>query len=287
VNRILSVSTAPFDGYDLSVAVREISRLGIEYVEPAFIQGYTDPFGEEAFSPIHARKIKSLLEDAGVFCFALSAHMDLASEKAVDFFKRRMEFAHQLGARVIVTNAAATDIRELFLKNIATLAKMAESLGLVIGLENPGDGKPNLVNGGADGAALIREIGSEAVRLNYDFGNVISHFFGRVRPEVDYRDALPFAAHLHIKDVKASEEGWFFTGIGQGSIDYASVLRHLGTDHDSLPISIEIPLRVTRAADASPRRLPKPLPLEQIRKVLQGSVHYVRTLLAQDPAKKG
>ena len=183
MDRILSVSTAPFDGYDLSVAISEIARLGIRYVEPAFIQGYTDPFCEDVFSPANAKRILKLLKEEGVSCFALSAHMDLGSDDAVSIFTRRMEFARQLGAKVIVTNAAPSDSRELFLRNIETLARTAESLDLVIGLENPGDGKPNLVNGGADGAALIRQIGSEPVRLNYDFGNVISHFLRNVDPK--------------------------------------------------------------------------------------------------------
>ena len=51
MDRIISVSTAAFDGYDLSVAIDEISRLGVDHVEMAFIQGYTDPFGEEVFQP--------------------------------------------------------------------------------------------------------------------------------------------------------------------------------------------------------------------------------------------
>ena len=279
MDRILSVSTAPFDGYDLSIAISEIARLGIQYVEPAFIQGYTDPFCEDVFSPANAKRIPKLLQEEGVSCFAFSAHMDLGSDDAVSIFTRRMEFARQLGAKVIVTNAAPSDSRELFLRNIETLARTAESLDLVIGLENPGDGKPNLVNGGADGATLIRQIGSEAVRLNYDFGNVISHFFEKRRPEEDFKDALPYCAHLHIKDVGQNEDGWYFTEIGQGSIDYDSVLKHFATECDSLPVSLEIPLRVTRAKDASPRRGPHPIPIDHIRKTLRNSVDYVKIRL--------
>jgi sugar phosphate isomerase/epimerase len=279
VDRILSVSTAPFDGYDLSVAIAEIARLGIRYVEPAFIQGYSDPFGEEVFSAANAKRISKLLQDGGVSCFAFSAHMDLGSGDAVSIFTRRMEFARQIGAKVIVTNAALAEKRAFFLKNIEALDQTARSLDIVIALENPGDGRPNVINGGTDGALFIRELASDTVRLNYDFGNVLSHFFEKRRPEEDFKDVLPYCAHLHIKDARQNEDGWYFTEIGQGSIDYDSIFRDLATEYDSLPLSIEIPLRVTRAKDASPRRRPHPTPLDHIRRTLRNSVDYVKARL--------
>jgi sugar phosphate isomerase/epimerase len=279
VDRSFSVSTAPFDGYDLSVAISEIARLGIRYVEPAFIQGYTDPFGEEVFSAANAKRISRLLQEGGVSCFAFSAHMDLGSDDAVSIFTRRMEFARRVGAQVIVTNAALAEKRTSLLKNMQRLARTAESLDLVIGLENPGDGRPNVVNGGTDGALFIRELASDAVRLNYDFGNIVSHFFERRRPEEDFKEALPYCAHLHIKDVGGNEDGWYFTEIGRGSIDYDVILKHLSAEHDMLPVSLEIPLRVTRAKDASPRRRLHPIPLDHIHKTLRNSVDYVRARL--------
>jgi sugar phosphate isomerase/epimerase len=287
MNRILSISTAAFDGYELPIALYEISQLGVDYVELAYIQGYTDPFGEEVFSPGNAKRIMDLLCQANLSCFAFSAHMDLAAEGAIDIFTRRMEFAHRVGARLIVSNAGPKEDHDRFMKNMEILIRVAESLNMILGLENPGDGKSNLLNGGKDGAALIRQIGSDRVRINYDFGNVFSHFFGKLRPEEDYREILSLTAHFHIKDVKANEQGWFFTEIGRGSIDYESILPKLEAEHDSIPISLEVPLRVTRASDASPRRLPYPIPLDKIRTVLRNSVDYTKTMLSRGQSKRG
>ena len=225
MDRIISISTAAFDGYDLSVAMDEISRLGVRSVEVAFIQGYTDPFGEEAFSPDNAGRIQNLLSETGLSCFALSAHMNLGTKGSAETFRRRMEFARRIGAKIIVTNAGPGQEKKAFMNNMETLSRAAESLNLIIGLENPGDGKENIINSGKDGAKVVREIDSEWVKLNYDFGNVISHFYERIRPEEDFIDALPFSAHLHIKDVKSNGQGWSFVEIGKGSIDYAFYLK--------------------------------------------------------------
>lgn len=278
-DRIISVSTAAFDGYDLAITVDEISRLGVDHVELAFIQGYMDSFDEDYFSEINAKKIERLLSDTGLSCFAFSAHMDLAAKEAVDIFKNRMVFAKTFGAKIIVTNAAPRPQEKEFIQNVVALADIAKSFDMIIALENPGDGKENVVNSGETGASLIRHVASDSVRLNYDFGNVISHFFERLRPEDDFTYALPFSAHLHIKDVKSNGQGWSFVEIGKGSIDYSFILKTLASKYPQIPISLEIPLRITRDRDASPRRAASPLPLDEIRNVLKGSLNYVKGII--------
>src|SRR4030042_501891 len=244
-----------------------------------FIQGYMDPFNEDYFSEKNAKMIQGLLSDTNLSCFAFSAHMDLAGKGAVDIFKKRMVFGKTVGAKIVITNAAPKSQEKEFIENILVLADIAKSLDMIIALENPGDGKENVVNSGETGASLIKQIVSDWVKLNYDFGNVISHFYERIRPEEDFIYALPFSAHLHIKDVKSNEQGWFFTEIGRGSINYGSILKHLGAEYDSLPMSLEIPLRVRRAKDASPRRMPHAFPLDQLRTTLTNSMDYVQTRL--------
>ena len=285
MDRIISISTAAFDGHDLSVALREISQIGLEHIELAFIQGYMDPFGEEIFSPFYAKKVSRLLSETNLACFAVSAHMDLATESSLEIFKQRMDFANWVGAKIIISNAGPQKNERVFMKNMEELARVAESLDLIIGLENPGDGKENIIESGKSGASVIQKIGSDWVKLNYDFGNLLSHLFEKVRPEEDYKYALPYSAHLHLKDVRSYEQGWFFTEIGKGSIDYRSILKNLKSENPSLPLSLEVPLRLTRAPDASPRRQALPVPLDEIRRVLQGSINFVERHLGREKSK--
>jgi sugar phosphate isomerase/epimerase len=279
MNNPILISTAAFDGYDLSTAIAEIDAIGADGVEVAFIEGYTDPFGEEDFNEAHAEEIKAHLQQHALPCPSFSAHMDMTKERAVPIFKRRMGFARLLGARFIVSNAAPVQNKELFMANIRELGRTAEELGITIVLENPGDGQPNVMDTARQAAPVIEEIGLEAVRLNYDFGNIISHCFERVRPEEDYREALAQTAHFHIKDVERRGDAWGFTEIGRGMIDYGSILRFLAADPRPLPLSLEIPLRITRAFDASPIRAGAPVGLGTIRRVLTGSLKFVKQAL--------
>ena len=280
MNNPIIISTAAYDGYDLEVAFREIAETGVNLVEVAFIEGYTDPFTEDYFNEDNAARIAALLAEYGLACMSFSAHVDLAREGIVDIFINRMAFARQLGAQYIISNAAPLPDKTQFMQNIAQLGQAAASLGLIIGLENPGDGNPNVIDSAAPAARTIDEIGLASVKVNYDFGNLLSHCFGKLKPEQDYKQVLAQTAHFHIKDAASDDSGWVFTEIGKGAIDYQTILKELATVSDSVPLSLEIPLRITRAPDASPRRAAQPVDLEEIRRVMTGSVNFIKRVLA-------
>ena len=244
MNNPILISTAAFDGYNLATAIEEIATVGADGVEVAFIEGYTEPFTEEDFNQTHADEILSHLEKHGIPCLSFSAHMDLTKENGVEIFKGRMIFARMLGADTIVTNAAPLAKKDEFLSNIIQLGQAAKTIGINIGLENPGDGKANVIDTASQAGPVIDEIALETVGLNYDFGNLISHCFEKVKPEEDYRFALPQTNHYHVKDVVRQGGSWEFCPIGEGMIDYKEILSAIAGDPRPLPVSLEIPLRL-------------------------------------------
>jgi hypothetical protein len=58
------------------------------------------------------------------------------------------------------------------------------------------------------------------------------------------------------------------------------MLKEVAADPRPLPLSLEIPLRITRAKDASPIRAEAPVELGKIRKVLTNSIDFVRKTVA-------
>ena len=276
----LVISTAAYDGYDLEVAFEEIAATGVDLVEVAFIEGYTDPFTEDYFNDENAARISGLLTRFGLTCMSFSSHVDLSRDSIVGIFKKRMDFARRLGAQYIISNAAPLSNKHQFMENIKQLGRVAADQGLIIALENPGDGRPNVIDSAEPAARIVEEIGLASVSINYDFGNLLSHCFGRLKPEQDYRQVQNQAGHYHVKDVAFNDDGWYFTEIGKGTIDYETILKELKAFSNSVPLSLEIPLRVTRASDASPRRASQRVDLDKIRNVMMGSVNFVRHVLA-------
>lgn len=278
--RPLSISTALFDGHEMARAIEEIARSGVSAVEPAFIRGYVN-FDESAFSPKGARALLRMVEANGLKTQAVSAHMDLSDPDATNMLTRRIAFAAELGARHLITNAGPRSGRQAVLGCLDAVLCDCERLGVVVALENPGHGADDLLSGRAAGANLIAEISSPFVRLNYDVGNVFTYSHESVRPEDDLCGGTNYIAHAHLKDVASTLDGWHFTAIGEGAIDYAAVWRRLPKE---CPVGIELPLRLDRAGRRDPVRRPEPLDLQQLRRALDASIAYVHRLEAESVA---
>lgn len=261
--------------------LESLARLGVSHVEPAFIVGYTDPFDETAFLPERMLLWRRALAATGMNCLAVSTHIDLGLDDSVEVFTGRMAFAAAIGARIVCTNAAARSRNDQFLRNMEMLLRRAEAFHIGIGLENPGDGSDSLVNTAQDGLDLVAALAHPNLGLNYDAANTASH-----RPQlgdfaIDAIRALPASMHAHIKDVRGNGAGWEFCAIGDGEIGCDRLLAAL-VDWPQLPVSIEIPLRLTRGLDAKPKRLPQPLPLTDIESCLRVSLERVRSHLCLD-----
>jgi sugar phosphate isomerase/epimerase len=270
-DRIVSISTALFDGYPMETAIAEIAASGARHVEPAFIKGYVE-FDETAFSVEPARRLRAMIEAAGLKVHAVSAHMDLLATDAVTMLDRRIGFAGEIGAKVLIANAGPQQGRDRIIETIRSLLSRLADWGGMLALENPGHGSGDLIGNAAEGRALIDVVGSPHVRLNHDAANVFTYSREALQPADDYRRAAEAIGHIHLKDVQATPEGWRFCAIGRGEVDLAS---YLDTIPDVLPLSLELPLRLERPGRGDPRRMADPKSLRELRAALAQSLSFV------------
>jgi sugar phosphate isomerase/epimerase len=263
---VSSVSTVVFDGHPVETAYAELAALGLRWVEPAYIQGYTD-FDETAFSNAAARTARAHLATAGLSARAISAHIDLAGPEAPAMLRRRMGFAAGIGARMLITNAAARTGRLAMLRCLKAALPEAETAGVTIARENPAHCRDALIPNAGAGAALLREITSPRQRLNYDCANLLSYNReGALGPDGDIAGAQPVIAHLHRKDAKrGGPDCWAYVPLGEGAVRLAEVVAQAG----SIPIGIDLPLRLSRLAGGDPERRRPALPLPEIRTALR------------------
>ena len=267
--RQISVSTVAYEGYPIETAFGELANLGIRLVEPAYIQGYMS-FSEDDFEDPAIGKMRQLLHHHGLTSIAISAHMNCGAPDAQKMLARRLRFTAGIGARYTITNSSANDQRETLIRTIEANIPLAEKLGVVIALENPGNGPANLMVDGKAAAALIGHFNSPHVRMNYDTSNALTCTEGKTRPEQDIDYALPHCCHVHLKDVVRKNDRWEYVAIGAGEIDYALLLSKLANWPD-LPLTLELPLRLQRTFHQDPVRRPDVIPLNEIATAIQQS----------------
>ena len=281
MNPVLSINTLAYEGYDLSTALQEIAKIGVSHVELGYTQGWTEGLTEEHFSEASAADINRLLSDLGLSSIALSAHIDLTTEAAVDELKRRIDFGKRLGAKIVNTKVGARSGLKQFEKNIEPIAEYAESVNIVIGLENPSEGTDQIITSGQTGAEVVKRIDSDFIKLNYDFGNAFTYSKGKVDPAFDYKNALPYACYLHLKDMSKIDDGWIFAQIGKGIVSYDTILKELVEENKLLPLSIEHLFIYTATKDLIVQREAKAPELSQISMSLKASYDYVKSFFRE------
>jgi sugar phosphate isomerase/epimerase len=235
---VVAINTLAWHGHAFEVAFAEIAALGACWVEPALIGNYYPEMTDVWFSGAGSRGMRARIAANGLGVAAVGAHMDLGRPGARDAFLRRIDFAAGLDALFVHTNTARASQEQEFLATLEELIPASEAAGLTICLENPGDGD------------------------------------GEVRLEQDLAAALPFAAHLHLKEIAPDKRGrWRFVAIGSGVTDYAAIPERI----EALPVAIELPLRHHRGADwkIAPDPAAPPVPLDEIREVLSRSLRFV------------
>jgi sugar phosphate isomerase/epimerase len=265
----VSVSTVVIDGHDLDAGLRLIASAGVRRVEPAYIAGYM-PFDERDFTEAAGRRLAERAADAGLSIGALSAHTDLGTAGAADRLARRLDLARGAGAAILISNATSTPLRAAMDRVLALRLPDFRAAGIVLGLENPGHGQDALIPDGARGAAVVAAFDDPALRLNYDIGNAHSYGARQRTARADLQAALPWTAHLHLKDLAASGADWRFCALGAGEVGYGPDL--LGSLPAGLPVGIELPLRLWRPGRGDPERLADPAPPERIRAGLRQSL---------------
>lgn len=233
----LAVSTNCYHGYTLDQALDGIARAGFQGVEISAVVGWAEHLTPGA-GRADLDALRAGLARRGLSLVSMSGHSDLTTPEGVAQFERALDTAAALGIKVVNTgiggHEGGDEDEAAFLKSIPAVADYAASRGIVVALETHG----SALASGRMGVDLIRRIGRENVRINYDTANVV--FYGDVRPEDDLPAALPYLASVHLKDKRGGKGVWDFPALGEGEIDFGSVLETLRAGDYQGPLSLEI-----------------------------------------------
>ena len=280
----LAVNTLVFHGRKFEEAFAMAAELGFKYVEPACIKNYyPDIIDNSFFSSENGRNFLALATETGLKVKSVGVHFNMGDHhKDADEMIKRLDFAKEMGAEIIITNGAVKQNEKGFFDCIEKVTPMLEDYGLVLALENPGCGAPDsIIATGADGASLIDKLGNPHVRLNYDASNVYSYAKGSVLPEDDYLNAAPHSACLHLKQLKKDGDRWLFSAVGDGVTDYSVILKGIKVRYGIPYMSLELPVNHMRDQTLSICKNTdfQVAPQSLIRATINDSVKYVAGLI--------
>ena len=280
----LAVNTLVFHGRKFEDAFAMAAELGFKYVEPACIKNYyPDIIDDTFFSSVNGRNFLAMSTGAGLKVKSVGVHFNMGDHPAdADEMMKRLDFAKETGADIVITNGAVKQNAKGFFDCIEKVTPVLEDYGLVMALENPGCGAPDsIIATGADGAALIERLANPHVKLNYDASNVYSYSKGSVLPENDYLNAVPHSACLHLKQLKKDGDRWLFSAVGDGVTDYGPILKGIQGKYGTPYMSLELPVNHMRDHTLSICKNTdfRVAPGSLIRDTINDSVKYVADIL--------
>ncbi|WP_032093081.1 sugar phosphate isomerase/epimerase family protein [Necropsobacter rosorum] len=272
----LAVNTSIYDGYDMETALASIKKCGFNYFELAYNQGYVGNLKQDLFGEENAEKINRLKQKYQLSTLALGCTMDLAAENFADIFAPRIYFAESIGAKYLNVCTTTRQKYKQLVANLTSLKPILQQTGCILCLENAGDANFDAFVTLNDGIELLTALDSPHYSINFDPGNMVT--YDRNLPVTEQAiQSLNYSRHFHIKDVAVIDHKFEFIPIeGNGLIDYAQIIP--AVKQKDLPCSFEIPLRIYRDLDATPRRKASPAALSVIENTLMRSKNYIDSL---------
>lgn len=271
---LVSLGTNLCKGYSFEDALDIVKECGFAYVEPSSIVNMCEHIRPEEMTPEYASKVKALLAEKGLKCYAVSGHVDLTQEKQFHDFMKKLAFAGRIGARMVNTNSGPVERRDIFYRNMKEAIKEAERWDVVIGLESHGD----IVSTAKESVEVFEYFHHPLVRLNYDTGNTLFYSAGKVRIEEDIKYGFEYLAHLHLKDIRIKGNEVAYVPVGAGDVRFPAVFKTLKTLGRKIPCGYEIPVHVKGVlGDIGPQNTP--MIKEDIFNAVKRSTEYVERLL--------
>ncbi|PJG84444.1 sugar phosphate isomerase/epimerase family protein [Conservatibacter flavescens] len=275
-NLKLAVNTSIYDGYDLDTTLASIKKCGFDYFELAYNQGYVGNLNQDLFSVENANLVNQLKEKYALSTLALGCTMDLSTEGLADIFLPRLRFAQLIGAKYINVCTTKLENKTKLIENLKSLRSTLEETGCILCLENAGDYNFNAFVTLEDGVELLNEVGTDCYAMNFDPGNMVT-YDKQLDVVQQSLASLEYCQHFHIKDVSILENQFRFVPLGEGMIDYTQVISAL--KQKAIPCSFEIPLRIYRELDSTPKRFEQAVDLSVIEATLIQSKGYIDSLI--------
>ena len=259
--RIIAVNSNCYHGYSIEEAIAGIRRAGFHYIELTATKGWTEHvFPDMPFERLLA--IQDELEAAQLRPFAMSGHCNLMDPERIPDFVKNI----RLGCDYIVSSIGEAHLKDNAVADNRTVAESIRALvphleryRLTLVLETHGHDHGT----GAVLSDIVRMVGSERVKINYDTANVV--FYGGVDPVADLRACVSDVAYLHLKDKAGAADVWDFPALGKGWVDFPGVFGVLEEAGNVSPFSIEIEF-----TQAGPKNL------AEIDQAVQDSADYLR-----------
>jgi sugar phosphate isomerase/epimerase len=236
----IACMTLPYSQFPLQRALTGLKDAGYKYV--AWGTSHKEAGGKPApvmpadAKPEQAKELGRRCRDLGLEPLMLFSGVYPEARDHTDLLTNRIRQAAAAGVAQVLTfgNTRGGD-RKRWVEHFKSLGRVARDNGVLVVLKPHG----GLTADGARTLEIVREIGDEGVKVNYDAGNVMDYL--RVEPAAVLADLKKCAAEVRsfcIKDHRRFPEDQD-CGPGLGEIDHYRLLHPVAFTGRAMPLCCE------------------------------------------------
>ena len=260
----LACMTLPYSAFPLERALTGIRAAGYSYVAWG-VQHERKPLLAVEAAPREARRLGERCRGMGLTPVMMFATVNLEAASAVDAHRRRLAQAADAGIPFLLTfGKTSKGEYDAFIGNLRAIAGEARQAGVTVLIKQHGGNTAT----GRDCARIVAEVGSEAVRVCYDAGNVLD--YESHDPIADIPTCVEAIRAFAIKDHRDTPKDED-CGPGFGEIDHYKLLRHV------MRTGLEMPLACENIFEPL---VPRPAAAEGVDALARRAREYLESVLA-------
>jgi len=229
--------TLPYAQFPLDRALSGIKQAGYNYVawgtSHKGVDGKTVPVVAPDAPPEAAKELAQKCRDLGLDPILMFSGIYPEAENAMAVFTSRIRQAAAAGiGQVLTFGHTEGSKRAVWVERFKQLGPIARDNGVMIVVKQHG----GTTGTGAICAEIIREVGQDSIKVNYDAGNVMDYL--KLDPIVDIQKCVPELRSFCIKDHRhfPKDED---CGPGLGEIDHYRLLAPVAFTGLTMPLCCE------------------------------------------------
>ena len=265
-NYSIAISTGVYARLTLERALCGIHKAGFEKIELTSVPGHMEHIIPEKLEEADYIRLERLLKEFDVSVQCISGHVDLIGkkstipgvtrvlgpDKALELWKRRINLAERLGAKVVNTSMGepeTTKDYDTFYKYIRRVEDYCSKKGIKVALETHGSIR------GKELRPIMEKLNSKWIGVNYDTANV--RYYRNTQAENDIENIVDWIFSLHLKDHIGGKGDFNFPALGDGEVHFHEIFRILSKHNWKGPMSVEIEHEGLDAPKKHPKMIDK------------------------------
>jgi sugar phosphate isomerase/epimerase len=237
----IACMTLPYSQFPLMRALSGLKDAGYRYVawgtshREEGAQKPTPIIASDASADI-ARTLARRCRDMGLEPLMMFAGVYPEGNNGLEVHRQRILQAAAAGIPQLLTfsNTRMTDAKTL-IERFKQLGPIARDNNVLVVFKQHGGNTGT----GEDCAKIVREVNHPNIQINYDSGNVMDYYQGKIDPLVDIRSCTEFIHSFCIKDHRRGPTRPGDCGPGLGEIDHYKLLHNVAFLGRSIPLCCE------------------------------------------------